>query len=161
MRKFLTTLLLIPVLLFGSLSGCALITEQLDSVESMSIEKFEALEFRAFTVAKIGGRKVAEKLEEVEVAYLDATVRTLLSNSNIERAELLSRLMDREEYQDTLALAISGALDAIEVIVGKPLVLESLELTNRQHALVKAMLEGFLLGLSGTEMTHIVGTDES
>ena len=158
MKKFLTTLLLIPVLLFGSLSGCALITEQLDSIESMSIEKFEALEFRAFTVAKIGGRKAAKKLDETEIAYLDATVRTLLSISNIERAELLSRRMDQEEYRDTLALAISAALDTIEVIVGKPLVLKSLELTNRQHALVKAMLEGFLRGLSGTAMTHITVT---
>jgi hypothetical protein len=124
----------------------------------MSVEKFEELEFRAFTVAKIGGRKAAEKLEPEEIVYLDATVRTLLSNSNVERAELLSKLMDREEYRDTLALAISAALDAIEVVVGKPLVLESVELTERQHALIRAMLEGFLKGLSGSAMVHITRT---
>jgi len=155
MKKLTTVLVLIMALFCGQTQGCALINQQLQSIEDMSTEEFDNLAMKAFHVARLGGERLRPKFEEAEANYLDALVRTLISKDNSERAKILAKLLKDEKYQNTLALAIGAALDAIEAAVGKPLDLESINLTARQHKLIRNMLEGFLLGFSGSDFIHI------
>ena len=148
MRSFFVILL--TLVLATPMSGCAFLTEQINSIETMDEDQFASIELQVYTYAKVGGKQLRGKLSEQSAAYIDALLGALISQSNAERAENLAKLLNSPEYKNTIAFAISAALDFIEAQLGKPLDLSSTGLTLRQHRLVRAMLEGVRDGLFET-----------
>jgi hypothetical protein len=121
----------------------------------MDQSAFDQLQANVYFYSKLGGERLRTKLSVQNRQYLDTTIGILLSKSNKERGEMLANLVKKPEYQYAIGIAIGAALDFLEAQVGQPLDLSSINFTAREHALIRAMLDGVLNGVrTPTTVSH-------
>jgi len=148
--KNLFALFMVAILMVGTVSilpSCAFIERQQLALQEMDDGNFQELSSKVFYYAQVGGEKLREKMKPEDRQYLEVALGIILSKNNQERGKMIAEMLKNEDYGKAVGLAMGAALDIVESVTGTKLDLSLINFTDREHVLLRALLEGVLRGL--------------